>query len=118
MDTTKLPQDTEAPAVGVPVERNVMPPLPERVFPVPSGRPPNLAPGPWMAPDLKPQHDGRYLRHWQASDDKAYSFWRNGKWHAGEFFDSRSDDQELPWRGAVLRAEFAHYELVEFARAA
>jgi hypothetical protein len=28
MNTTKLPQDTEAPAVGVPVECSVRPPLP------------------------------------------------------------------------------------------
>lgn len=113
MDNEQLP-----PADAGRLDRGVMPPAPERVFPVPNGRPPNLAPGPWMEPHLKPAHDGRYLRRWDGSDDKAYSFWRGGKWHASEFFDSPSDHQELPWRGAVLRAEFAHYELVEFAQAA
>ena len=114
---------TSSDAVAGHLVRGVMPLAavyavrPCAVHPVPEGRPARLAPGPWMDGSDKPEHEGKYLRHWMASDDKAFSFWRGGKWHAGPFFDSPSDHQELPWRGAVVRADYSADELAAFEAA-
>lgn len=78
-----------------------MPPL--EVWPVPDSGTNGLEPGPWMPGEWRPARDGKYLRYWPGSDDLAFSFWRGGLWHAGPFFDSKSDDQELAWRGGVKK---------------
>lgn len=54
-----------------------------------------------MDGSLKPARDGKYLRHWLGSDDKAFSFFRGGVWYASEFWDSKSDAQDIPWAGGV-----------------
>lgn len=78
-----------------------VPPL--EVWPVPDNGTNGLEPGPWMPGEWRPARDGKYLRYWPGSDDLAFSFWRGGLWHAGPFFDSKSDDQELAWRGGVKK---------------
>lgn len=85
----------------MPTTKEAMECTPDDVWPVPDGRPKNLVPGPWMPGALKPVREGRYLRHWQGSDDKAYSFFRKGVWFCSEFWDSKSDAQDIPWRGAL-----------------
>lgn len=77
------------------------PPL--EVYPVPDSGTNGLEPGPWMPGEWRPAREGKYLRYWPGSDDLAFSFWRGGLWHAGPFFDSKSDDQELAWRGGVKK---------------
>lgn len=74
---------------------------PMDVWPVPDSGTNGLEPGPWMPGEWRPARDGKYLRYWPGSDDLAFSFWRGGLWHAGPFFDSKSDAQDLPWRGGV-----------------
>lgn len=78
-----------------------VPPL--EVWPVPESGTNGLEPGPWMPGEWRPAREGKYLRYWPGSDDLAFSFWRGGLWHAGPFFDSKSDDQELAWRGGVKK---------------
>jgi len=78
-----------------------VPPL--EVYPVPDSGTNGLEPGPWMPGEWRPARDGKYLRYWPGSDDLAFSFWRSGRWHAGPFFDSKSDDQDLAWRGGVKK---------------
>lgn len=78
-----------------------VPPL--EVWPVPDSGTNGLEPGPWMPGEWRPAREGKYLRYWPGSDDLAFSFWRGGLWHAGPFFDSKSDDQELAWRGGVKK---------------
>lgn len=90
---------TEALNSAVPLARMVGP---ADVFPVPKSGRRGLEPGPWMLGEEKPTRDGMYLRRWDGSDDEAYSFFRGGVWYASEFWDSRSDHQELPWRGGVM----------------
>lgn len=79
---------------------------PKDVYPIPDkpGRL-RLVEGPWMDGKLKPVRDGKYLRHWLASDDKAFSWYRRGTWFASEFFDSKSDHQDIPWAGGVRAKE-------------
>lgn len=105
-----------------PVQRMVMAPVPKRadapdelptpgscnvppleVWPVPDSGTNGLEPGPWMPGEWRPAREGKYLRYWPGSDDLAFSFWRGSLWHAGPFFDSKSDDQELAWRGGVKK---------------
>ena len=74
---------------------------PADVFPVPKRGKRGLKPGPWMPGAEKPVRDGMYLRRWEWSDDEAYSFYRGGVWYASAFWDSRSDHQDIPWRGGV-----------------
>lgn len=77
---------------------------PADVWPVPeSARQRKLIPGPWMAGDLKPTRDGKYLREFDDVQDCAFSWWRNGRWHTQDFFDVESDVQDAPWRGGVLK---------------
>ncbi len=108
--------------MGSPVERGVRAPAPKRadapdemptpgscnvppleVWPVPDSGTGGLEPGPWMPGEWRPAREGKYLRYWPGSDDLAFSFWRGGLWHAGPFFDSKSDDQDLAWRGGVKK---------------
>jgi hypothetical protein len=116
---TDAPQAT--PAVGARLEPGVRPLSPQRadapeelptpgscnvppmdVWPVPEdGQRHKLEAGPWMPGEWRPAREGKYLRYWPGSDDLAFSFWRSGLWHAGPFFDSKSDAQDLPWRGGV-----------------
>lgn len=123
MSNKHAPHDEQnRPAVGVPVEREVRAPHPKRadapaemptpgtcnappleVYPVPDSGTNGLEPGPWMPGEWRPAREGKYLRYWPGSDDLAFSFWRGGLWHAGPFFDSKSDDQELAWRGGVKK---------------
>lgn len=76
---------------------------PVEVYPVPESGTNGLEPGPWMPGEWRPAREGKYLRYWPGSDDLAFSFWRGGLWHAGPFFDNKSDDQELAWRGGVKK---------------
>ena len=43
-------------------------------------------------------------------------FVASGLWHAGPFFDSKSDDQELAWRGGVKKRPNARANLTDTAR--
>lgn len=75
---------------------------PDAVYPVPEDREDSqsLEPGPWMPGDMKPVREGGYLRAFDEGD--AFSTWRGGTWHTGDFFDRESDIQDAPWRGGVL----------------
>lgn len=114
--------ETAAPAVGSPLDGVVraLPPKradapaemptpgnctvpPSEVHPVPDSGTNGCEPGPWMPGEWRPAREGKYLRYWPGSDDLAFSFWRGGLWHAGPFFDSKSDHQDLAWRGGVKK---------------
>lgn len=89
---------SEATQAARPLDRLVSP---ADVWPVPKSKSRKLKPGPWMDGEQKPTRPGMYLRHWRGSNDMAFSFYRDGKWYASEFFDSLSDHQDIPWRGGV-----------------
>lgn len=71
------------------------------VYPVPKTKrgQKNYEAGPIMSADAKPVRDGMYLRDF--GDDWAWSWWADGHWCRDEFWTS--DEQELPWRGAVKK---------------
>lgn len=77
---------------------------PRTVYPVPRTAEEQIAsglvPSPIMAGDVKPAHDGRYLRYFDDVDDWGWSEFIEGRWTRDGFFDS--DLQEAPWRGGVL----------------
>lgn len=81
---------------------------PRSVYPVPlteedqakSG----LMAGPIMGGDIKPAHEGRYLRYFGDVDDWGWSEFVDGKWTRDGFFDS--DVQDTPWRGGVHKPAF------------
>jgi len=89
---------SEATQAACPLDRRVGP---ADVWPVPKSGKRGLEPGPWMPGEEMPARDGMYLRRWEWSEDEAYSFFRRGVWYASEFWDSKSDHQDLPWRGGV-----------------
>lgn len=98
MPTEQLQDRTEAAGGASAVDRRVGP---GDVWPVPKSGKRGLEPGPWMPGEEKPTRDGMYLRRWEWCAAETYSFYRGGIWYASEFWDSRSDHQDLLWRGGV-----------------
>lgn len=54
-----------------------------------------------MQSNQKPVRDGKYLRLFD--EGEAFSWWRNGTWNTGDFWDIKSDLQDVAWRGAVKK---------------
>lgn len=78
---------------------------PRNVFPVPlteaEQEASGLEAGPVMDGNVKPAHEGRYLRYFDDVDDWAWSEFAGGEWTRDGFF--ASDVQDAPWRGGVVK---------------
>jgi hypothetical protein len=61
------------------------------------GEGPESAMSGWITGDIKPHHDGPYLR--QFAEGEALSWWYDGQWNGDSFFAGPSDIQDAPWRG-------------------